>query len=300
MMMLSDFYRSLFGCKVYKVSLDAHCTCPNRDGTKGTGGCIFCSQNGSGDFVADVSSVTEQYELGKRLVDAKARGRGGKEKALYLPYFQSFTSTYGDFNTIKEKFIEAVSLPESCGLAVATRPDCVSEEMTGLFKIIAENHYVQIELGLQTASDNTGVLINRCFGRNDYIDTVERIKRKIPSAHIVTHIIFGLPGENEDDMLDTVRFVCKVNDGGIFGVKITNLYVVENTVLAQLYRAQKYRCLEKDEYFACLKKAFSLLPRNAVVHRFTGDPPKRIAIAPLWALNKRAVLNEARKLLGLG
>ncbi len=295
MLFLSDFYKSLFGCKVYKVSLDSFCTCPNRDGTKSTGGCIFCSQSGSGDFIAG-TSIGEQYELGRLLVDKKARGRGKSSRVLYLPYFQSFTPTYGNFNKIKDNFLASLSLPDSCGLAVATRPDCIPENILELFKEIAEKHFLQIELGLQTSNDKTGNIINRCYDRKDYVDAVERIKNKIPSAHIVTHIIFGLPGERESDMLDTVRFVCETNADRCFGVKITNLYVVENTPLAEMYRNNKYRCLEKDEYFCCLKKAFSLLPSDAVVHRFTGDPPKRIAIAPQWALNKRAVLNEARNL----
>lgn len=296
MLFLSDFYKSLFGCKVYKVSLDSRCTCPNRDGTKGTGGCIFCSQSGSGDFIANGASISEQYERGRLLVENKARGRGKKSKYLFLPYFQSFTPTYGNFNTIRNNFLDSLSLPDSCGLAVATRPDCIPENILELFKEIAGKHFLQIELGLQTSNDKTGNIINRCYDRKDYVDAVERIKDRIPSAHIVTHIIFGLPGERERDMIDTVRFVCETNADRCFGIKITNLYVIENTALAEMYRNNKYRCLEKDEYFCCLKKAFSSLPANAVVHRFTGDPPKRIAIAPLWALNKRAVLNEARNL----
>ncbi len=298
MIQLSDFYKSIFGCKVYKISLDAGCTCPNRDGTKGKGGCIFCSQSGSGDFIQKTKSIRLQFENGISLVEKKARGRSGKNEVLYLPYFQSFTSTYGNFNELKEKYIEALSLKKSCGIAIATRPDCLSLEFIEFLKQIEEKYFIQLELGLQTSNENTGKLINRCYTNQDYIDAVKTLQTNVPKVHIVTHVIFGLPGETQKDMLSTIDFIkeqFKEGDETFWGIKITNLYVVQNTVLEKMYKNKEFECLSKEEYFTTVQKALALLPENTIIHRITGDPPKKIATAPEWALNKRKVLNEAKK-----
>lgn len=300
MILVSDFYKQSFERKVYKVSLSATCSCPNRDGSKGFGGCIFCSQSGSGDFIAKSNSITEQFIKGKDFVEKKARGRGGNNKVFYLPYFQSFSSTYGDFEILKKEFLQALSMDEVLGLAIATRPDCLSKPFIEFFKEISKKYFLQIELGLQTSNENTGLLINRCYTNQDYQNAVELLQREVPLAHIVTHLIFGLPNEQFDDMLDSVSFVCKVNNRELlknyFGIKITNLYVVKDTPLEKMFIDKEFECLTKDQYFYALKKALEILPENAVLHRFTGDPPKKIALAPDWALNKREVLNEAKKL----
>ncbi|WP_147634433.1 TIGR01212 family radical SAM protein [Treponema pectinovorum] len=300
MILLSDFYKNLFGCKVYKVSLCASCSCPNRDGTKGSGGCIFCSQEGSGDFIAKSKSISEQFINGKSLVEKKAKGRSGSNRVLYLPYFQSFSSTYGDFEILKSEFLEALSMDGVAGLAIATRPDCLGERFIDFFSEISEKYFLQIELGLQTSNEKTGNVINRCYTDMDYENAIALLQNRLPSAHIVTHLIFGLPNENIEDMIDSVRFVCKVNnrksDKKFFGIKITNLYVLKDTALEKLFLEKHFECLTQDEYFYALQKALKLLPENAVLHRFTGDPPKKIALAPEWALNKRKVLNEAKKL----
>ena len=299
MQKLSDFYQSVFGCKTYKISLDAGCTCPNRDGTKGVGGCIFCSQNGSGDFAAGRTfSITEQVEQGKKLIESKLRGRSGVRQGKYIAYFQSFTSTYGDTATLLRKYKEALSCDDVAGLAVATRPDCLGTDILQGLADISKTHFVQIELGLQSSNENTGRLINRCYTNQDYIDAVARIHAATPQIHIVTHLIFGLPGETEEDMLNSVRFVEEQN-AGEWGIKITSLYVLKNTRLATMYEAGEYQPLTKEAYFSLLKKTLPLLSENCVVHRLTGDPPKSLLIAPTWTTDKKHVLNELNNLLTL-
>ena len=323
MQTLSSFYESIFGCKTYKISLDAGSTCPNRDGSKGTGGCIFCSQNGSGDFAAGRNlSVSAQIEQGMKLVEAKVRGRSGERKGKYIAYFQSFTSTYGDAKSLLAKYHEALSCEGVAGLAVATRPDCLGGEILQGLAEISKTHFVQIELGLQTSNEKTGKFINRCYTNQDYIDAVRRIRETAPSIHIVTHLIFGLPGESEEDMLNSVKFVVQVQDSlvkpgndssvamsvllscpaelistSLFGLKITSLYVLQNTLLAKMYEAGEYEPLSKEKYFELLKKALPLLPSNCVIHRLTGDPPKSLLLAPAWPSDKKRVLNELRKIL---
>ena len=298
MICVSDFYRSIFGVKVYKISLNAGCTCPNRDGTKGWGGCIFCSTKGSGDFIFEDDSLEKQFEWGISLVKNKVKN----SECLYIPYFQSFSSTYGDEASLIEKFSLAVKFPKTAGLAVATRPDCLSEKMLEGLGKISENKFIQIELGLQTSSDETGKVINRCYSCNDYENAVHNLKKKIPHVHIVTHLIFGLPGESEQDMMNSVKFVQNINrkycgEKDFFGVKFTNLYVLKNTVLENMYLNGKFRCLEKDEYFYLLDKALDLLDERTVVHRFNGDPPKKEVVSPLWAMNKKKIISDVSKLV---
>ncbi len=325
MQTLSAFYQSIFGCKTYKISLDAGCTCPNRDGTKGSGGCIFCSEAGSGDFIARGGdsasgrrlSIFSQLEQGKKLVEAKLRGRSGERRGKYIAYFQSFTSTYGDAKLLLEKYREALQFEGVAGLAVATRPDCLGDEILQGLAEISQTHFVQIELGLQTSNETTGRLINRCYTNEDYIDAVHRIRESAPEIHIVTHLIFGLPGESEEDMLNSVKFVLEQShpaetkeshpagmkeshpelvSGSSFGLKITSLYVLQNTRLAVMYDAGEYEPLSKEQYFNLLKNVLTLLPENCVVHRLTGDPPKKLLIAPDWTADKKRVLNELSKL----
>lgn len=325
---LSTFYESIFGCKTYKISLDAGCTCPNRDGTKGTGGCIFCSQAGSGDFIARGGEaaagrlpISEQLEQGKKLVESKLRGRSGDRQGKYIAYFQSFTSTYGEPAVLLSKYREALDCEGVAGLAVATRPDCLSPVILRGLGEISRNRFVQIELGLQTSNEKTGQLINRCYTNQNYIDAVNRIREAAPSIHIVTHLIFGLPGETEEDMLNSVKFVVEQNrhaeqntrhpelDSGSnniapdlrrddrWGLKITSLYVLKNTLFSQMYEAGQYQPLTKEQYFDLLKKALPLIPENCVVHRLTGDPPKSLLLAPNWTTDKKRVLNELMRII---
>ena len=334
MITLSQFYESIFGTKTYKLSLDASCTCPNRDGSKGFGGCIFCSESGSGDFASSRSlPIKEQVEKAKILVESKLRGRSGKRKGKYIAYFQNFTSTYGDVKSLAQKYREALACPDVAGLAIATRPDCLGEEILSEIARIAEEHFVQIELGLQTSNEATGSLINRCYTNDDYKDAVRRIRLANPGIHIVTHLIFGLPGDNEEDMIESVRFVVGENLKNssqsfgehreldyqkeknlkmkssvnsvpsvrnlkdLFGLKITVLYVVKNTRLAQMYENGEVTPLSKEGYFDLLKKTVALLPDNCVIHRLTGDPPKNMLLAPLWTTDKKRLMNELRQFL---
>lgn len=307
MLTLSKFYESIFGCKVYKLSLDAGCTCPNRDGTKGVGGCIFCSESGSGDFASERNlPIREQVESAKKLVEQKVKGRSGNRTGKYIAYFQNFTSTYGDAKSLVRKYNEALECEDITGLAIATRPDCLSEEILSEIAKIAENHFVQIELGLQTSKETTGKLINRCYTNEDYKDAVRRIRLSNPKIHIVTHLIFGLPGDTEEDMMESVRFVVRENERNKpqitqihkefnFGLKITVLYIVQNTKLAQMYEQGNVTPFSKEEYFALFKKAVALLPENCVIHRLTGDPPKKMLLAPVWTTDKKRVMNEIQK-----
>lgn len=306
MQTLSQFYESIFGCKTYKISLDAGCTCPNRDGTKGTGGCIFCSENGSGDFAAlRTLSIQQQVEKAKVLVLSKMKGRSGERRGKYIAYFQNFTSTYGDAKVLLGKYREALECENVAGLAVATRPDCLGDKILSGLADISNNHFVQIELGLQTSSETTGLLINRCYTNEDYINAVARIHKIAPAIHIVTHLIFGLPNETEEDMLTSLKFVMDQNDrhnkqvsrhADNWGLKITSLYVLKNTRLAAMYEAGNFQTLSKEQYFALLEKALPLLPENCIIHRLTGDPPKSLLVAPSWTTDKRRVLNEIKKL----
>lgn len=297
MIFVNDFYKNVFGTKVYKISLDAGCSCPNRDGTKGRGGCIFCSENGSGDFTAARKlSIKEQLEQGRTLVEAKLRGRSGERSGKYIAYFQNFSSTYGDAESLLKKYREALACENVAGLAVATRPDCLNSEILQGLSQIAQTHFVQIELGLQTSNEKTGQLINRCYTNEDYTDAVQRLRKSAPQIHIVTHLIFGLPGENEEDMLNSVRFVVGQNSG-VWGLKITSLYILQNTPLAKMYEAGSFQPLTKDQYFSLLQKALLLLPQDCIIHRLTGDPPKRLLIAPAWTRDKKRVLNDLRQLM---
>ena len=306
MIFLSDFYKSLFGCKTYKISLDAACTCPNRDGTKGVGGCIFCSQNGSGDFLPKkTKTISMQIEEAKARIESKLRGRTGEREGRYIAYFQNFTSTYGNAEILEKKYLEALISPEIAGLAIATRPDCISDEIMEIIKKISENHFVQIELGLQTSNEITGKLINRCYTNEDYVSAVRKIKRANPKIHVVTHLIFALPGETESDMMKSVDFVLKANSleicGGFFelafGIKITSLYVLKKTKLCDMFARGDYKPVSKENYLAVLKKALSRLPDSCVIHRLTGDPPKSLLIAPEWPKDKKRVMNEIKEIV---
>lgn len=248
MLFLSDFYKSIFGCKTYKISIDAGCTCPNRDGTKAFGGCIFCSEKGSGDFVPERNkSIAQQIEEGKKLVEKKAKGRSGTNPVKYIAYFQNFTNTYGDETELLEKYKEALSCDEVSGIAIATRPDCISDSILKKISELAENHFVQLSLGLQTSKDLTKEKLNICYTNKDYIDAVKRIKKASKKIHLVTHLIFGLPDETEKDMMESVQFVLKNNaEGDSFGIKFTSLYIVKNTKLEELYEKGMYKPLTQE------------------------------------------------------
>lgn len=280
----SKYYKKIFGEKVYKISLDAGCTCPNRDGTKGTGGCIFCSPLGSGEFAISSSfSIDEQIEKAKKLLQSKFKGK------KYIAYFQNFTNTYGNQKKLIDLFFQTASKNEIVGISIATRPDCIQEEMFLALKELSNKTHVTLEFGLQTSNENTAKFINRCYKNQEYSSLLKKIQKDAPKIHVVTHCIFGLPHETTEDMLNTVNFCI---NAGTNGIKITLLYVLENTKLATLYQQNRFKCLEMTEYFDLLAQAIPLIPKNIVIHRLTGDGPKKLLIAPLWTSNKKKVHNS--------
>ncbi|MBO5237048.1 MAG: TIGR01212 family radical SAM protein [Spirochaetaceae bacterium] len=280
----SKYYKKIFGEKVYKISLDAGCTCPNRDGTKGTGGCIFCSPLGSGEFAISSSfSIDEQIEKAKKLLQSKFKGK------KYIAYFQNFTNTYGNQKKLIDLFFQTASKNEIVGISIATRPDCIQEEMFLALKELSNKTHVTLEFGLQTSNENTAKFINRCYKNQEYSSLLKKIQKDAPKIHVVTHCIFGLPHETTEDMLNTVNFCI---NAGTNGIKITLLYVLENTKLATLYQQDRFKCLEMTEYFDLLAQAIPLIPKNIVIHRLTGDGPKKLLIAPLWTSNKKKVHNS--------
>lgn len=287
MKMLSDHYRETFGCKVYKLSLDGGFTCPNRDGTLGTRGCIFCT--GSGEFAeGGLSPISVQLERAKARVSAK--NKDGK----YIAYFQAFTNTYAPVERLRQLYFTAIEPEDIVGLSIGTRPDCLDEDVMALLKEVNAVKPVSVELGLQTIHPETARYIRRGYGAEVYFDAVRRLKAA--GIEVVTHIILGLPGETADMALETTRAAV---DAGTDGVKFHLLHVLRGTDLARDYEAGKFRCLSLEEYGQWLKQCIAVLPENIVVHRITGDGAKRDLIAPLWSGDKKRVLNYLHKILDL-
>ena len=287
MKMLSDYYKEKFGCKVYKLSLDGGFSCPNRDGTLGTGGCIFCT--GSGEFAEGGNEpIALQLERAKLRVNAK--NRDGK----YIAYFQAFTNTYGPVEHLRKLYREAIAPGDIVGLAIGTRPDCLGDEVIALLAEINAVKPVSVELGLQTIHAETACYIRRGYCAEVYFDAVRRLKNA--GIEVVTHIILGLPRETEEMMLQTTRAAVSA---GTDGVKFHLLHVLRGTDLAKDYEAGKFRCLTLEEYGCILKQCVDLLPEGTVIHRITGDGAKKDLIAPLWSADKKRVLNYLHKVLEL-
>lgn len=283
---LNRYLRERFGCKVYKISLNGGFTCPNRDGTLGTRGCIFCSAGGSGDFAESPElSITQQIEKGKERVKNKIIS--GK----YIAYFQAFTNTYAPVETLRKKFSEAIKHPDIVMLSVATRPDCLPEEVIELLKELNEIKPVCVELGLQTIHEKSAEYIRRGYKLECYDDAVKRLKAA--GIEVVCHIILGLPGETKNDMLQSVDYACK---SGIDGIKLQLLHVLRGTDLAKDYENGKFNVLTMDEYLDILKSCLEIIPKNVVIHRLTGDGAKKDLIAPMWSADKKRVLNAVSRL----
>ena len=284
---LNTYYRETFGCKVYKLAIDSGLTCPNRDGSLGTRGCIFCSASGGGEFAESAcGSVREQLERAKSRVRAKA----GKGK--YIAYFQSFSNTYGPVDYLRKIYWEAMEAEDIVGLSIGTRPDCIPEPVLALLREANQIKPVSVELGLQTIHEDTARYIRRGYPNSVYFDTVSRLKEA--GLNVVTHVILGLPGETREMAMETTR---QVVAAGTDGVKFHLLHVLRGTDLEQEYMDGKFQCLELDEYGEMLKKCLAVLPEHVVVHRITGDGAKRDLIAPLWSANKKYVLNYLNRCL---
>ena len=282
---LSDHYRKKFGCKVYKLSIDAGFTCPNRDGTCGIGGCIFCSGRGSGEFAESGGTVTDQLNRAKSRVAAK------NKDGNYMAYFQAFTNTYAPVETLRKLYLEAMTPEDIVGIAIGTRPDCLGDDVTQLLKELNSIKPVSVELGLQTIHEASVSYIRRGYGNQVYFDAVRRLKDA--GLEVVTHIILGLPGETAEMAAATTAAAVKA---GTDGVKFHLLHVMRGTDLEKDYRAGKFDCLTLEEYGLWLKACLTQVPETVVVHRITGDGAKRDLVAPLWSGDKKRVLNYLNKL----
>ena len=282
---VSQYLKDTYGGKGYKIALDGGFTCPTRDGSKGTGGCIFCSGRGSGEFAGDPGmSVTDQIEAGRKRLEKKIRN--GK----YIAYFQAYTNTYAPVERLRKLYTEAINHPDTVILSIATRPDCLPDDVLALLAELNRIKPVWVELGLQTIHEKTALYIRRGYPLSDYKEAAEKLTAA--GIKVITHVILGLPGEGEDEMLETVKYVAA---SGSWGIKLQLLHVIEDTDLACDYRKGKFTALTLDEYTNLICKCLSVLPENMVVHRITGDGDKRTLIAPLWSADKKKVLNTLGK-----
>lgn len=284
---LSDHYRQKYGCKVYKLAIDAGFTCPNRDGTVGTGGCTFCPGDGSGAFAQGPCG-----DIFAQLEQAKARVRSKNKNGKFIAYFQSFTNTYGPIAHLETLYTQAMEPEDIVGLAIGTRPDCLSEEVVALLARLNQIKPISVELGLQTIHDETARAFHRGYDSAVYFDAVRRLKEA--RLEVVTHIILGLPGETREMMLETTKAVM---DAGTDGVKFHLLHVLRGTELEREYAKGTFACLTLEEYGSILKDCLALVPPQVVVHRITGDGAKKDLIAPLWSADKKRVLNTLNRIL---
>ncbi len=279
-----------FGTKVYKIALEGGMTCPNRDGTIGTGGCIFCSAGGSGDFAVPLQgaagmteeSVHRQIDLAISRISRKM----GSSPGAYIAYFQSYTNTYAPVSYLRQLFTAAILHPEIRALSIATRPDCLPEEVLDLLEELNQIKPVWIELGLQTIHPDTARLIRRGYELDCFTDAKNRLRRR--GLEVIVHVILGLPGEDRTQMLETVSWL---GSNDIQGIKLQLLHILKGTDLALLYDQTPFPVMSMEEYLDLVIDCVSLLPPEIVIHRITGDGPKNLLIAPLWSANKRLVLN---------
>lgn len=277
---LSDFFKANFGGRLEKICIDAGFTCPNRDGKKGYGGCIFCSEKGSGDHIDSTKSIRKQVE--DFLVSYKA-DRAEK----YIAYFQNFTNTYDSVENLKKKYDAALIDDRIAALAIATRPDCITEEIAKLIASYKNKYYVWVELGLQTANNETGKLLNRGYTTEEFVEAVTILRKY--NIDVVTHMMVGLPGETFEDTKATLDFINKQN---IQGIKIHSVYVIKNTVLGKMYEEGKYTPITFDYYFDTLLYIVTHLRKDIVIHRINADAPKELFLAPEWNLHKKVLMNK--------
>ena len=277
--------RQQFGGKIYKISLDAGFTCPNRDGSLAVGGCAFCSPHGSGDFVAARNkSLAEQFEQGREVMQQKWIGQ------QYIAYLQAFSNTYAPIARLRQVYETALAQLGVVGLAIATRPDCLPEEVLDLLGEINQQHYLSVELGLQTLHQRTSELLNLHYNYQDFLTAVQELRAR--NIDICAHVILGLPGEDLTDMMATAQALAMLP---VQGIKIQLLHLMRNTPLADIYAKEPFPFLSQAEYVRCVVKIIEILPPDMVIHRLTGDSPRQLLIGPTWSLNKRAVLNAIDK-----
>ena len=289
---LSDALKKQFGTKVYKLSLQTGCSCPNRDGTIGSGGCSFCSEGGSGDFASAIAPIRQQIAEAKSRIDAKFPAGIPASDRKYIAYFQSYTNTYGDPDRLFDLFHEAISCPEIVALSIGTRPDCLPDDILTMLSELNKIKPVWIELGLQTIHENTAKAIHRGYTLPVFEKTYQKLKAQ--GFTVIVHVILGLPGESVPDMLDTVRYLAGLSPV-LDGIKLQLLHILKRTELARTYTDNPFPVMTLDEYCNVVVNCIKLLPPETIVHRLTGDGPKRLLIAPLWSADKKKVLNTLQK-----
>ncbi len=272
----------IFGAKIIKLSLDGGFTCPNRDGTIGSKGCIFCGEEGAGEFAASRElDIISQMESQKEVMAKKWKSD------TYIAYFQNFTNTYSTYEDLKEKYNLAISGEGVVGLAIATRPDCLSEEILDLLEEISKKTFLWIELGLQTIHETTANFIRRGYALEAYEEAIKKLGKR--NIKVVTHLIFGLPSESREDILSSVKYVANTNT---WGIKLHSLYIQKDTDLHEYYKENPFNIPTLEEYISLIVDSIEYLPENMAIHRLTGDGKRSLTVEPLWSLDKRKVLGS--------
>lgn len=289
---LSQALKKQFGTKVYKISLTSGCTCPNRDGKISYGGCTFCSEGGSGDFAAPFSPIEEQIKVAKEKVNGKFSSKIAEEDRKYIAYFQSYTNTYGDVERLEEVYKKAISYDEIVALSIGTRPDCIDEKVLKMLDRLNKIKPVWVELGLQTIHDETAKKINRGYKLETFEETYRKLKNI--GVTVIVHVILGLPGENEEKILQTIDYLANLRPT-LDGVKLQLLHVLKGTKMGEEYLKEPFKVFTLEEYTELVVKCLKHLPKETIIHRITGDGPKKLLIAPLWSGNKKVVLNALNK-----
>lgn len=281
----NDYFKNIFNSKVVKLSLDAGCTCPNRDGKLSNKGCLFCSESGSGDFTAKrCLSIDNQIQTQKEILSKKWKS------AKYIAYFQNFTNTYGDINKLEELYTYIAKRPDIIGISIATRADCIDSKVINMLKKLNKLTFLWIELGLQSINEKTITLINRGYSHKKFNETAKILKKE--NIRFLTHIIFGLPGETYEDMMNTVKYVKNLHP---WGIKIHSLYIQTNSPLYKYYLENKFDIITKDEYINIVCDTIERLPQDIVIHRITGDPDKKTLFLPKWTADKLSVISSIDK-----
>ena len=289
---LSDYCKEKFGTKVYRLSLSTGCSCPNRDGRAGRGGCSFCSEGGSGEFATKVKPVEVQIEEAKDRVKSKFPKDIKEEDKKYIAYFQSFTNTYGDVDRLGRIFKTAILRDEIAAISIGTRPDCLEEDMLDLLDELNKIKPVWIELGLQTIHEDSAKAFNRGYSLPVFNKAYMELKKR--NIEVIVHVILGLPGETDKDMYETVRYLANLSPK-LDGIKLHLLHILKNTRLEREYREKPFKILSLDEYTEILINCLRILPESVVIHRMTGDGDKRLLVEPLWSADKKRVLNTINK-----
>ncbi len=285
---ISDVLKERYGEKVYRLSLSSGCTCPNRDGTAGYGGCTFCSAGGAGEFASGQAPIALQLREAKGLIRKKT------DAAKFIAYFQSFSNTYGDPERLEALYRETLSYEEILILSIGTRPDCLPPDMVEMLRRLNQIKPVWTELGLQTIHEKTAAAIHRGYSLPVFEEAYQRLKTA--GIEVIIHLILGLPGETEEEMLETMRYVSRLNPIPD-GIKLHMLQILEGTTLGEEYRKTPFPVMPLEEYGRLLIRCLQILPKETVIHRFTGDGPKKLLIAPAWSADKKRVLNTLNKMI---